>query len=781
MNKLFFNREAGRTNFKQTPHNVVPLLAVFLLSFIFLISFSSALQSNFDIDSGKGGKYDIFPDINYSLIPTVNNSDYLDGYDSSDFYLASNPLGFINSENDPYYFSNPNAYITSDDIPAEVDTLQSVTDRGNTTTNNINFDGTARLDFTQVDDFVSPFAKQQITFNNYSIGATEFSLADGVKSGFQKANTATGNVTFYTLVTDGSARTIFGGGLNGDAYRRFRILSDGQMFWGNGTTDQDTNLYRSATNTLRTDDSLDVSSGILTAGYTTFNSTTGSSIGVTGYYPVFALTDLNGRISRYGSWGAGSGSAYVTTNAYFDGSNWQRDQTDRNSVFLSLDSATTLLRFRYALAGANPITALTAFQVSTLGVLQIPKLSPIADSTTAMQFFKADGTTSILTLDTTNSILKSTGYLDIWYGSPTGAIKVGADVNGITRSSNTRKLASFTAPDYANTRNVEFFNFDSSSSLINALNIGGRSGGSQYGATSIAFLTTATPSTTGGAIAMTITSASKVGIGTTDPQTILHVSGTTTIGTANEVYLVPNYTGNNELPAGALLGNRDTGNFSFFPSIETVTVGAKTVLGYWNGTGRSALEIANVASGDGTLLLMKSGGNVGIGTGTTTPTQKLSVVGGINQTSGNATINNIYGEMWNELDTGFETVDLVTTDVYVKANNFTCGDLNGFSCTNGVGNLTAQVGGKYKVTIKIGATSTLASGDSGMKLYINEVGQNDCYDHEHTSSDPIGFISDCITTLAVGDRLNVRFNDHAGVVSDLVLITANINAVRIGN
>jgi hypothetical protein len=120
---------------------------------------------------------------------------------------------------------------------------------------------------------------------------------------------------------------------------------------------------------------------------------------------LYYLIDGSTTPARSVIYGASSGSIYHTMNAYFDGSNWQRDDATKAAVFFSLDagSATVLSRFRYAAAGANPITPLTAFQVSLTGVLQVPKLSPIADSTTAMQFFKADGTTAVATIDTTNS------------------------------------------------------------------------------------------------------------------------------------------------------------------------------------------------------------------------------------------------------------------------------------------------------------------------------------------------------------------------------------------
>jgi hypothetical protein len=364
-------------------------------------------------------------------------------------------------------------------------------------------------------------------------------------------------------------------------------------------------------------------------------------------------------------------------------------------------------RFRYALLGANPATLSTAWQVSLGGVFQVPKLSPIADSTTAMQFFKADGTTAVMTIDTTNSRVgigttapsstldvtgnfKLTGSADIWFGSPTGAIKVGADVSANTRSSNTRKLASFTAPDYANTRNVEFFNFDSSSSLVNALNMGGRSGGSQYGATEVNFLTTASPSTTGGVVAMSIKSDSKIGIGTTAPTTKLDVNG----------------------------GTKITGD----------------------------LNITRNTYQDGNIFT-----------------------------------NMIYGEDWNKADGGFETVDLVTQDVYVRATKLGAGSLNGFTVADG--NLIATYGGMYQVTTTASVTRSGTGGEYGMKGFVNDTGQNNCYSHFHLAvTTPNANPSfTCFVRLAVGDKYNTRFDNHDVSVEDIILESMNTTIVRVGN
>lgn len=52
----------------------------------------------------------------------------------------------------------------------------------------------------------------------------------------------------------------------GDSSSRFLINADGSMVWGTGATTGDTNLYRSATDTLKTDDSLVVAGSLTVAG-----------------------------------------------------------------------------------------------------------------------------------------------------------------------------------------------------------------------------------------------------------------------------------------------------------------------------------------------------------------------------------------------------------------------------------------------------------------------------------------------------------------------------------
>lgn len=82
------------------------------------------------------------------------------------------------------------------------------------------------------------------------------------------------------------------------------------------------------------------------------------------------------------------------------------------------------------------------------------------------------------------------------------------------------------------------------------------------------------------------------------------------LGNSNAIRLTAEYGGFAELPSGAIITTGSNLTFA-----NNGNPGVKTVAGYYNGTTYySAWEIANVASGFGNLLLMKSGGNVGIGT-----------------------------------------------------------------------------------------------------------------------------------------------------------------------
>ena len=55
--------------------------------------------------------------------------------------------------------------------------------------------------------------------------------------------------------------TIF---VDADTYARLKLEAGGRLTWGDGSATGDTNLYRSAANTLKTDDTFQALSGVIT-------------------------------------------------------------------------------------------------------------------------------------------------------------------------------------------------------------------------------------------------------------------------------------------------------------------------------------------------------------------------------------------------------------------------------------------------------------------------------------------------------------------------------------
>jgi len=106
----------------------------------------------------------------------------------------------------------------------------------------------------------------------------------------------------------------------------------------------------------------------------------------------------------------------------------------------------------------------------------------------------------------------------------------------------------------------------------------------------------------------------------------LTVGGSATLGTTRKVFITTDYAGSGELLAGGYISSNSTNNIFILPSSDGGSAGATVGLAYYSPSAwYSAVQVSNVSSGYGTLLLMKTGGNVGIGT--TVASDKLAVNG----------------------------------------------------------------------------------------------------------------------------------------------------------
>ena len=140
-----------------------------------------------------------------------------------------------------------------------------------------------------------------------------------------------------------------------------------------------------------------------------------------------------------------------------------------------------------------------------------------------------------------------------------------------------------------------------------------------------------------------------------------------------------------------------------------------------------------------------------------------------------------YGEGWNKGAhplSHFEYINLVTTDVYVRTKNLTNGSMNGIHIIDG--NMTVPVEGDYLLNAYFILEPVGAGGDYGMKAWVGETGQEQCYSHFKTNS-LIEVSTSCIVRMNANDMLTMRFDDHATPVVDLKLYAGNVALVRIGS
>ncbi|MFG3582557.1 hypothetical protein [Streptomyces sp. NPDC047990] len=129
---------------------------------------------------------------------------------------------------------------------------------------------------------------------------------------------------YRTVVSDATHSSL----LSGDSNARWYVQGDGKQFWGPGNATQDTNLYRSAADTLKTDDAF-VVGGDITVGSTTWTSFTPAWTGLgsgslstnTGWYKKLGkivIFEIYGVVSTAGTGSTGVAVGFPTT-PYRDG------------------------------------------------------------------------------------------------------------------------------------------------------------------------------------------------------------------------------------------------------------------------------------------------------------------------------------------------------------------------------------------------------------------------------------------------------------------------------
>lgn len=216
---------------------------------------------------------------------------------------------------------NASTFYTSLSVGSSVDQLQfAVRNNATQTTNLAEFQNSVGTSLTSINSSghidlsgnATPNAWNTVLkFNSDTLGASE--LAGGFTNGFIRSSTGRLLVNY---ITDNATNSLFGGGVSGDAYRRFTMGGDGKWSVGDGTGAQDTNLYRSAANQWTTDDSfrvnatLGIMEGTGSTFYTYFQG--GDQSGDITYTLPTAST--NGVLTNTGgvlSWAAGGGISQV--------------------------------------------------------------------------------------------------------------------------------------------------------------------------------------------------------------------------------------------------------------------------------------------------------------------------------------------------------------------------------------------------------------------------------------------------------------------------------------
>ena len=163
----------------------------------------------------------------------------------------------------------------------------------------------------------------------------------------------------------------------------------------------------------------------------------------------------------------------------------------------------------------------------------------------------------------------------------------------------------------------------------------------------------------------------------------------------------------------------------------------------------------------------------------------IKIDGNLEQTNGNATINMIYGEMWNYTSAGW-TFDIDAADIYYNLTGL-IDDANGFTFVDnptetGGSHMIAQVKGLYKLDFSMSFKSIAVGGEFGISIahdYDPDTHRN-CYARREAATD-IGNVGiTCVMDLEVGDPVAIMI-ENENTNRDIIIYTVNMNVLRIGD
>lgn len=199
-------------------------------------------------------------------------------------------------------------------------------------------------------------------------GAVVLSGTPSISNGAALAGTFSGTPTFSGAVSMTAGLTLTGSSalaeralvtdnayrarVTADANSRWLVNADGKQIWGSGGTAGDTNLYRSAADTLATDDALSVGGALTVLGgptWTTYTPTVGGGGLVTWttrtgyYYKIGKLVFLTIYLQVNGA-GTGASTLTITAPSNIDRSLRQVLTVNVESS-VTLNGAATLMAF----------------------------------------------------------------------------------------------------------------------------------------------------------------------------------------------------------------------------------------------------------------------------------------------------------------------------------------------------------------------------------------------------------------------------------------------------